>query len=52
MRSLIPRVSDILNKLLGVGLMNFSCEFLKTLYNTDLRASGLKRFHSLILCGN
>ena len=48
-RNLIPKVSETLNKLLGVDLLNFSCEFLKASYNTDLRASGLKWFYSLIL---
>ena len=48
-RSLIPRLSETLNKLLGEGLINFSNEFLKTSYDTDLRISGLKLFHSLIV---
>ena len=29
-KSLAPRLSETLNKLLGVGLSNFSNEFLKT----------------------
>ena len=49
-RSLIPRLSETLNKLLGEGLINFSDEFLKTSYDTDLQVSGLKLFHSLIVC--
>ena len=43
-RSLTRRLSEILNKLLGEGLINFSNEFLKTSYDTDLRISGLKSF--------
>ena len=50
-RSLIPRLSETLNKLLGEGLINFSDEFLKTSYYTDLRISGFKLFHSLIVYG-
>ena len=50
-RSLIPRLSETLHKLLGEGLINFSNEFLKTSYDTDLRTSGLKLFHSLIVYG-
>ena len=41
-RSLTPRLSETLNKLLGEGLINFSNEFLKTSYGTDLRISGIK----------
>ena len=37
-----------IKKPLGVGLINFSDEFLKTLYDTDLRISGLKLSHSLV----
>ena len=50
-RSLTRRLSEILNKLLEEGLINFSNEFLKTSYDTDLRISGLKLFHSLIAYG-
>ena len=39
--SLIPRLSETLNKLLGEDLVNFSNEFLKILYDADLRISGL-----------
>ena len=49
---LIPKLSEILNKLLGVSLKNFSNEFLKTWCDTDLRISGLILFHSLILSAN
>ena len=34
-RSLIPRLSETLNKLLGVGLIDFSNVFLQTSYHTD-----------------
>ena len=37
-----------IKKPLGVGLINFSDEFLKTLYDTDLRISGLKLSYSLV----
>ena len=40
-RSLILRLSETLNKLLGEDLVNFSNEFLKILYDADLRISGL-----------
>ena len=40
-RSLIPRLSETLNKLLGEDLVNFSNEFLKILYDADLRISEL-----------
>ena len=50
-RSLIPRLSETLNKLLGEGLTNFSIEFLKIPCSTNLRISGLKLFHSLIIYG-
>ena len=40
--SLIPRLPEILEKLLGEGLINFSNEFLKTSYKTDLQNSRLK----------
>ena len=43
-RSLIPRLSETLHKLLGEGLINFSNEFLKTWYDTDLRIFGLILF--------
>ena len=48
-RSLIQRVSETLNKLLEVGLINFCSEFLKTSYDTDLRISGHKLLRSLIV---
>ena len=38
---LIPRLSETLNKPLGVGLINFSNKFLKTSYGTDLQLSDL-----------
>ena len=47
-RSLIPRLSETLIKLLGVGIIKFMKEFLKTLCYTDLRISGLKICYSLI----
>ena len=50
-RSLIPRLPETLNKLLGEGLKNFSNEFLKTSYDTDLQNSGFKLFYSLIMYG-
>ena len=50
-RSLIPRLSETLNKLLGEGLVNFSNDFLKTSNDTDSIISGLKSFHSLIVYG-
>ena len=50
-RSLIPRLSETLNKLLGEGLINFSDSFLKTSFDTDLRIPGLKLFHSLAMYG-
>ena len=36
---------------MGVGLVNFSEEFLKTSYDTHLRISGPKLFHSFIVHG-
>ena len=50
-RSLTPRLSETLNKLLGEGLINFSNEFLKTSYGTDLRISGIKWFYSFTVYG-
>ena len=42
-RSLIPAIlSAASKKPLGVGLINFSIELLKTSYNSDLRISELK----------
>ena len=39
-------------RLLGIGLINFSNEFLKASYDIDLlRISGIKLFHSLIVYG-
>ena len=40
-RSLIPRLSETLNRLLGEDLVNFSNEYLKISYDTDLQISGL-----------
>ena len=50
-RSLIPRLSETLNKLLGEGLINFSHEFLKTSYDTDLLIARLKLCYCLIVYG-
>ena len=50
-RSLIPRLSGTLNKLLRLGLKNFSNWFLKTSCGTDFQISTLKSFHSLIVYG-
>ena len=45
-RCLIPAIlSAASKKLLGVGVLNFSFEFLKTSYNSDFRISGLKLLH-------
>ena len=49
--SLIPRLSEKLKNLLGESLIDFSNEFLKTSYDTDLQISGLKLFHFLIVNG-
>ena len=40
-KSLIPSLSETLNKLLGVGFINFRYVFLKTSHDTDLRISKL-----------
>ena len=40
-RSLIPRLWETLNMLLGVGLINFSNKFLKISYDTHYEFSSL-----------
>ena len=47
----IPRLSDTLNKLLGVGIIKFGSEFCKTSYYTDLRISRRKLSYFLIVYG-
>ena len=49
-RSLIRRLSETF-KLLGVGLIYFSKEFLEISYDNDLQISRLQLFHSLVTYG-
>ena len=51
LRNLISKLSETSNKLLGVGLRNFSFEIFKTFYDTEIRIWGLELFHSLIVYG-
>ena len=50
-RSLIRRLSETLFKLLGVGFIYFSKEFLKISPDNDLQISRLQLFYSLVTYG-